>query len=94
MDCEIRNRSLYENKNFGELLFILNPECRSLARKLERLQKKVVHSSYGVVFNKTCINEYIYMYMACPIGVAFDCVLLHASAVGAHTQYSRQKLVQ
>ena len=67
-----RNRSQIQNKNFGELLFLCNPDSKSLARILEKVLRKKVHSKYGVLFNETCIKEsllpiytviYIYIYI-------------------------------
>ena len=42
---------------FGYLLSRLNDPVRSNVRKLEKLMIKEVHSTYGVKFNKTCIEE-------------------------------------
>ena len=50
------------NMKLGELLFTLTLEVRTLARSLQKLLRKVVYSSYDIVFNETCINEYIYIY--------------------------------
>ena len=56
MDDVVRNRSQVQ-VNFGQLLFRLNNQDRSLVRNLEKLYRKQIQSSYGVVFNETCLNE-------------------------------------
>ena len=56
MDEVVRNRSQIQ-VNFGVLLFCLNNQDRSLVRNLEKLYRKQIQSSYGVVFNETCLNE-------------------------------------
>jgi len=43
--------------NFGQLIFRLNVPERMLVRRLEELYEKRVQSSYGVMFNKTCLRE-------------------------------------
>ena len=53
---ESQNRSLV-NMNFGELLFVLDPEVRSLARRLGKFLRKEVLCFHGVVFNETWIKE-------------------------------------
>ena len=44
-------------RNLGVLLSNLSPETRSKVRYLEKLDRKIVNSSYAVKFNLTCINE-------------------------------------
>ena len=65
------NRSLL-NMNSGELLFILDPDVRSLVRKLDKTLRKEVHSSYCIALNalnetyvneKKCIYIFIYIYI-------------------------------
>ena len=58
MDIVVRNGSQI---NFGELLFRLNNQDRSLVRSLEKLHLKQIQSSYGVVFNQ-CLNIDIGIY--------------------------------
>ena len=47
--------------NFGELLHQLPEENRKIIRKKEKLIKKVIKNKYAIVFNQTCLKEYIYM---------------------------------
>ena len=56
MDDVVQNRSQVQIK-FGQLLFSLNNQDRSLVRNLEKFYRKQIQSSYGVVFNETCLNE-------------------------------------
>ena len=53
-----RNRSP-ELNNFGNLLFSLDSQQRALVRSLEKLYRKKIQSSFGVTFNKTCLDEYL-----------------------------------
>ena len=43
--------------NFGNLLFSLSPEERTLIRKLEKQLYKLNAAETAVIFNSTCINE-------------------------------------
>ena len=56
-EFENRNRSQIQNKSFGELLFLCNPDSNSLARSLEKALRKKVHSKYDVLFNETCFKD-------------------------------------
>ena len=49
--------------NFAQLIFRLNIPERILVRRLEKLYKKKVQSSYGVMFNKTCLRENIHIHI-------------------------------
>ena len=49
--------------NFGELIFNFLCNIRSKIRYLEKLEKKLVKANIAILFNRTCINEYIYMYI-------------------------------
>ena len=51
-----RNRSP-ELNCFGNLLFSLDFQQRVLVWNLEKLHRKKIQSSFGVTFNKTCLNE-------------------------------------
>ena len=44
-------------RNLGTLLFNLSPSQKSLIRKYENLNKKLINARNAVVFNKTCIKE-------------------------------------
>ena len=56
--------------NLGQLLFNMDCESRLIVRKVEKLNKKLVANSSGVLFNQVCIDEgllpkytNIYMYI-------------------------------
>ena len=54
-------RSKINNKmNFGELIFNFPCYIWSKIRYLEKLEKKLVKANIAILFNRTCINEYIY----------------------------------
>ena len=55
---EGRNRSP-SIVNFGALLHRLNTSNKSLVRNLEKIYKKQVQVSYGLMFNRTCLLENI-----------------------------------
>ena len=42
---------------FGETLSQLEPETRSIIRRIEQNQKKITNAHYAVVFDKKCIQE-------------------------------------
>ena len=42
---------------FEELLARLTTQTRALVKKLEKFNYRSVQSSFGIKFNKTCINE-------------------------------------
>ena len=53
---------MFEDSNetghsFGVLLNLLQPNIKSIARKIEKAQLKWVSCSYGVTFLNTCISE-------------------------------------
>ena len=56
-----RNRS--PEINFGQLLYRLNEPQRKLVRDLEKSIRKMVQSSYGRMFNRTCLDIYIYIFI-------------------------------
>ena len=45
--------------NFGEVIF--NFPCN--IRYLEKLEKKLVKANIAILFNRTCINDNIYLYI-------------------------------
>ena len=46
-------------ENFENFLFLFNQETGRLIRNIENIEKKLINCQLGVVFNKTCLNEYI-----------------------------------
>ena len=59
-DC--RNRS-YSDINLGFILHSLNNHQKTLVRQLRKLMKRQKQSKYGILFNETCIEEFIYIFM-------------------------------
>ena len=57
------NKNKNKNKmNFVNEIFLLNPEEKSLFRKLEKVKTKIIKCKYPIIFNKTCLKEkYIYI---------------------------------
>ena len=60
------------NTNLGVLLNQITTDQKSLVRKLEKLDQKIVNCSYAIKFNETCVKEdilpkytdiYIYIYI-------------------------------
>ena len=45
--------------NFGELLYTVPDELKSLFRSLERISKKIIMSKWSLKFNRTCLTENI-----------------------------------
>ena len=48
-----------ENMNFGEVIFILPPQIRSVVRRMESVWRKIINAEAAVSFN----NIYIYQYL-------------------------------
>ena len=44
-------------ETFGEVLCQLEPETRSIVRRIEQNQKKITNTHYAVVFDKKCLQE-------------------------------------
>ena len=49
--------------NFGELIINFPCNIRSKIRYLEKLEKKLVKANIAILFNRTYINIYIYIYI-------------------------------
>jgi hypothetical protein len=58
--------------SLGNLIFDFSVPIKSLIRRIEKNNKKVVNKKYSLVFNETCIKEkllpnytdiYIYIYI-------------------------------
>ena len=45
--------------NIGELIYDLQPDVKNLIRKIEKLEKKLIHAKLDLVFNTVCLNENI-----------------------------------
>ena len=61
---------MFEDSNetghsFGVLLNLLQPNVKSIARKIEKAQMKWVNCSYGVTFLNTCVYIYVYNDLEC-----------------------------
>ena len=57
--------------NLGQLLNLVTNVTKIKIRELEKLHKSLITNAYGIIFNRTCINErllpnftniYIYIY--------------------------------
>ena len=48
--------------NFGELLHLQPENIKKQLRKIENLENKLANATVAIVFNKTCLNIYIYIY--------------------------------
>ena len=49
--------------NFGELIYQQPENIKKLIRKIENFERKLANARVAILFNKTCLNIYIYM---CP----------------------------
>ena len=47
--------------NFGELLHLHPEYIKKQLRKIENLELKLANARVAIVFNKTCLNIYIYI---------------------------------
>ena len=52
-----RNASQYINLTFGNLLNFLPPTYRTLIRNLEKKEKKIIDSKYGIKFTEMSQSE-------------------------------------
>ena len=43
--------------NFGKFIYQLQPETKTLIRKLERILNKLYRQNLSLLFNETCLNE-------------------------------------
>ena len=43
--------------NFGQLLSLLSNENKKKFRRLEKLKENFIKNKFGIIFNKTCLNE-------------------------------------
>ena len=48
--------------NFGELIYQQPENIKKLLRKIGNLEKKSANARVAILFNKTCLNMYIYIY--------------------------------
>ena len=46
-----------ETRSFVNFLINFNSEIKCIIRKIEKLNNKQIAAKYGVLFNKTCLNE-------------------------------------
>ena len=49
--------------NFGKFINQFQPETKTLIRKLERILNKIYRENLSFLFNETCLNAYIYIYI-------------------------------
>ena len=49
--------------NFGELIYQQPKNIKKLIPKIENLEKKLANAGTAILFNKTCLNIYIYIYL-------------------------------
>ena len=50
----------YKKMNFGNLLFSQPDDIKKSLRNIESIEKKLANTRIATVFNRTCLNEYIY----------------------------------
>ena len=54
----------YRLLNIGQLLFLLpNPEFKQKVRILEKLNKRFINAKIGIIFNRTCLIEGLYIFI-------------------------------
>ena len=51
------SQNAFNAPTIGELLHQLSVFNKSLVRKLEKCNKKLIQNKYDILFNETCINE-------------------------------------
>ena len=49
--------------NFGELLHHQPESIIKQIRMIEKMENKLAIAKVAIVFNKTCLNKYIYIYI-------------------------------
>lgn len=54
----LKNKNKYV-MSFGNLIYQLTNECKTIIRHIEQTTKKLIKAKYALAFNKTCINENI-----------------------------------
>ena len=47
----------------GEIIFQFHNNIKIIIRQLEKLERKQIKANMAILFNRTCINEYIYIYI-------------------------------
>ena len=75
MDLEVSESA---QDNFGKFIYQFQPETKKLIRKLEKILNKLYWQNLSLLFNETCLNEwllpnhthththtYIYIYVLC-----------------------------
>ena len=62
--------------NFVNEIFLLNPEEKSLFRKLEKVKTKIIKCKYSIIFNKTCLKENFNSNIFLIFTQSFSCILL------------------
>ena len=55
--------------NLGTLLHNLSSENKLTIRKLEKLNRKISKCETAIIFNRQCIQEYIYIYMQVSLNI-------------------------
>ena len=58
----ITTKSMVESawaEDMGQFLYHLDPNTRKI-RSLEKIKLKIINEQCSIVFNKTCLNKYIY----------------------------------
>ena len=53
----MHGRNVVNNTSFSNILFLHNPEQRTLIRKIEKLNEKVNTAKTAVIFNEKCIAD-------------------------------------
>ena len=49
--------------NFGKFIYQFQPETKTLIRKLEKILNKLYRQNLPLLYNETCLNLYIYIYI-------------------------------
>ena len=64
--------------SLGNLIFTLTAEQKVVIRKIEKPQRKREKAKNAVIFNKTCLQEYIYIYAVymMPENLSFICIYM------------------
>ena len=47
---------------YGESLHLLPDELKSIFRKYEEIRKKITNTKWSLVFNQTCLKEFLHIY--------------------------------
>ena len=53
----------YNEENFANFSFLFNQDTRRHIRTIGNTEKKCIECQLAILFNNTCLNEYMYMYI-------------------------------